>query len=720
MRRYITLYLTLLFIITSITVQALQRENPRPKKMSEKQANEWYKQWGWLRGCNFQPSTAINQLEMWQKETFDVTTIDRELKWASDMGMNCMRVYLHHLVWVNDRDGFKDRIKEYLSISDKYGISTIFVFFDDCWNARYTAGKQPEPKPGVHNSGWVRDPGDLLFEDTTMVSKTLEPYVKDILTSFKDDKRIVFWDLYNEAGNSGYKDRSLPLLKQVFQWAQTINPSQPLSSGIWGGSTPEMKAFLLTNSDIITYHNYRDSISHQKEIDELKKYHRPLICTEYMNRRDKSTFDKIMPMLKANNVGAINWGFVAGKTNTIFAWDQPIADGSEPALWFHDILRKDGTPFRQEEVDLIKKLTGKAFTLPPGTVIHNSKAATHRYVGSPSITILDDGTYIASHDYFGKGRISDAFVYRSSDRGQTWVRCAHLERLCWATLFTRGKELYLFGVRPKGGEGIGDCVILKSLDGGYTWTQPTDKNNGLLLEGFYHTAPVPIVFHAGKIWRAMENRESVDGWGNFWAMMMSAKDDSDLLKSDSWNITNKMNFDGSWLEGASAWLEGNAVIAKDNSMKNILRVHYPADDKAAVMDVSKDGKKISFNPQKGFANLPGACKKFSVRYDELTKKYWTLSNYVLPEDRGGNVERIRNTIALSWSDDLINWHVKDILLHDKDINRHGFQYVDWLIEGNDIIAVSRTAWDDETGQADNQHNANYLTFHRFINFRDKK
>lgn len=334
----------------------VRQDSDSADRWTEQKANEWYKGKDWLRGCNFQPSTAINQLEMWQEETFDPETIDRELGWAENIGMNCMRVYLHHAAWQVDRKGFKSRIGKYLDIAQKHKISTIFVFFDDCWNVSYAAGKQPEPKPGVHNSGWVQDPGDLIYEQPQLVD-TLELYVKDILKTFKKDKRIVFWDLYNEAGNQGHGEKSFPLLRKVFQWGRNVNPSQPLSSGVWNSGLKEMNAFILSHSDIISYHDYRDSLSHQATIDSLKAYNRPMICTEYMNRRDKSYFQTIMPMLKRNNIGAINWGCVAGKTNTIFAWDEPAPDGKEPKIWFHDIFRKDGTPFSQSEIDCIIKLT---------------------------------------------------------------------------------------------------------------------------------------------------------------------------------------------------------------------------------------------------------------------------------------------------------------------------------------------------------------------------
>ncbi|MDR1667677.1 MAG: glycoside hydrolase family 5 protein [Bacteroidales bacterium] len=323
---------------------------------TKEQAHEWYQQWGWLRGCDFIPSTAINQLEMWQAETFDAATIDRELGWAASIGMNCMRVYLHHLGWETDKDGFKKRVGEYLDIAEKHQISTIFVFFDDCWNPTYAAGKQPDPKSGIHNSGWVRDPGDLLFQETALEG-ILEAYVKDMLTAFKDDKRIVLWDLYNEPGNSGYGNKSLPLLQKVFTWGRTVNPSQPLSVGVWNKSLSDLNQFQLDNSDIITYHDYSELQSHQQTIDTLKRLGRPLICTEYMARTRNSTFQTIMPLLKANHIGAINWGLTAGKTNTIFAWDTPLPDLAEPPVWFHDIFRTDGTPFSQEEIDLIRSLT---------------------------------------------------------------------------------------------------------------------------------------------------------------------------------------------------------------------------------------------------------------------------------------------------------------------------------------------------------------------------
>ncbi|MCY1721794.1 hypothetical protein OU798_15680 [Prolixibacteraceae bacterium Z1-6] len=359
-----TIYLLVALLILGVACQSKKETKGEKELVSEKAATKWTQEqadaWGaensWLRGCNFNPSTAINQLETWQAESFDSETIDRELGWAEGIGMNCMRVYLHHVAWQVDRDGFKNRMNNYLTIADSHGIKTIFVIFDDCWNPTYEAGKQPDPKPGVHNSGWVRDPGELFYSDPYLVD-TLEVYVKDILTTFKDDNRIVLWDLYNEPGNSGYGNKSMRLLKKVFDWGWEVRPSQPMSAGVWNASLTDLNTFQLKNSDVITYHNYEGPAPHQVAIDSLKKYELPMVCTEYMARRNNSLFTNIMPILKKEHVGAINWGLVDGKSNTKYAWDEPIADGSEPPLWFHEIFRKDGTPYKQEEVDLIKSLT---------------------------------------------------------------------------------------------------------------------------------------------------------------------------------------------------------------------------------------------------------------------------------------------------------------------------------------------------------------------------
>ena len=327
------------------------------KIWSKEKANAWYKKQPWLVGADFLPSTAINQLEMFQAETFDTATINRELGWAHNIGMNVMRVYLHDLAWQTDASGFKERLNTFLTIAANNKIAILFTFFDDCWNPDPKIGKQPEPKPGIHNSGWVRSPGKDVHHDSTQWGY-LKEYVTDVLTTFKDDQRILMWDLYNEPGNSNYGDTSLPLLKKVFQWAWAVRPSQPLTCATWYDNKV-FNDFQLANSDVITIHNYSDAANLEKELKEKSKLGRPIICSEYMARPRGSRFQTHLPIFKKYKVGAINWGLVAGKSNTIYQWNEPIPDGSEPKLWFHDVFRKDGTPYDKAETDFIKAITAK-------------------------------------------------------------------------------------------------------------------------------------------------------------------------------------------------------------------------------------------------------------------------------------------------------------------------------------------------------------------------
>lgn len=354
-------YLLLLSMLCFLNVNIVDAQSCCSGKSacrwSEAKVNQWYAEQPWMSGCDYIPATAINQIEMWSKSTFDAKQIDKELSWAEGLGFNTMRVFLSSVVWENDPQGMKERMNKFLNICDSHGIRPLFVFFDDCWNKESHYGKQPDPKPGIHNSGWLQDPSYSLRQDTTKLFPVLKKYVQDIINTFGSDKRILMWDLYNEPSNSKYGCLSLPLLKKVFEWARQCSPSQPITAGIWYFGCQELNAFQLNNSDVISYHCYADEKEHAQMIKYLQMLNRPLVCTEYMARKKNSRFDNIMPLLKKNKVVAINWGFVSGKTNTIFAWDTPLPDGKEPKLWFHDIYRQDGTPFSQKEIDCIKSLT---------------------------------------------------------------------------------------------------------------------------------------------------------------------------------------------------------------------------------------------------------------------------------------------------------------------------------------------------------------------------
>lgn len=336
-------------------------------------ANAWYERQPWLVGANYYPATAINQLEMWQAATFDPESIDRELGWAAELGMNTMRVYLHNLLWEQDAAGLKRRIDTYLGIADSHGISTMFVLFDSCWDPEPHPGPQHPPIPGVHNSGWVQAPGRERLEDESRYDE-LEDYVRGVVGAFADDPRILAWDVWNEPDNNGGGHYPLhegkqelvrELLPRVYEWARGERPSQPLTSALWHHDDWSLDALTpiervqIEQSDILSFHDYNWPETFAARIAQLEEYGRPILCTEYMARGNGSTFDGSMPIAKRRNVGVYNWGFVDGKTQTRFpwdSWDRPYTR-NEPAIWFHDILHADGSPYRRAEVELIKRLS---------------------------------------------------------------------------------------------------------------------------------------------------------------------------------------------------------------------------------------------------------------------------------------------------------------------------------------------------------------------------
>jgi DUF1680 family protein len=344
-------------------------------RWSAEKANAWYAGQRWLAGANFVPSTASNQLEMWQAETFDPAAIDRELGYAAGVGFNVMRVFLHDMAWKADPAGFEKRMDEYLSIADRHGIKTLFVIFDSCWDPRPALGPQKEPVPHVHNSRWVQSPHIDLLRDASRYDE-LRPYLTAVMTRFKDDKRILGWDLLNEPGNfsanydegwkAGDKEAAhLVLLGKAFDWARAVNPSQPLTAGPWLevgrriNPVPALDRLMLERSDVITFHTYETVPAVEKVVGWLKQSGRPIICTEYMSRGSGSTFGTVMPYLKEQNVGAIGWGLVNGRSQTIYPWDSWTKKYTEaPSLWFHDMFHKDGTPYLAEEASLIRSLTG--------------------------------------------------------------------------------------------------------------------------------------------------------------------------------------------------------------------------------------------------------------------------------------------------------------------------------------------------------------------------
>ena len=324
-------------------------------RWTDDKANKWYAKQQWLVGCDFIPSTAVNQLEMWQAESFDETTIDRELGWAADIGMNVVRVYLHDLAWIADAPGLKERIDRFLHIASSHGIRAIFVIFDDCWNPNAKVGTQPVPIPGVHNSRWLQSPGVAVVNDPAAWQR-LRSYVHDIVGAFGHDERVLMWDLYNEPGCTKQEERSLPLLCKAFEWARDAGPAQPLTAGLWCDNEA-LNTFQMASSDVITFHNYSDAQNLAAQIADLRRYGRPLVCTEWL-RRGHSEVAACLPVFHRERVGCCNWGLVSGKTQTIYPWGSKEG-APEPAVWFHDLLMKEGSPYDPEEIKIFRALTGR-------------------------------------------------------------------------------------------------------------------------------------------------------------------------------------------------------------------------------------------------------------------------------------------------------------------------------------------------------------------------
>lgn len=357
----------------SLTISAVAQEQPH--RWTTETANAWYAKQPWLVGANYVPSDVINQLEMFQAATFNPELNNRELGFAESIGMNTMRVFLQDQLWTQDPKGFTRRLNIFLGIAAKHHIKPLFVLFDSCWEPNPKLGPQHPPIPGVHNSGWVQSPGSAELSDPSYEPK-LKAYVQGVVGAFAKDDRILGWDIWNEPDNTNSNkpgelknkvELVAALLPKVFAWARAEHPSQPLTSGVWAGdwTDPSKESTVtkiqLAESDIITFHNYDWPEGFEARIKSLQRLHRPIICTEYMARGNGSTFDTILPLAKQYNVGAINWGLVAGKTQTYLPWDswQRPYVLIQPTIWFHDVFHADGTPYRQHEVDLIRSLTGR-------------------------------------------------------------------------------------------------------------------------------------------------------------------------------------------------------------------------------------------------------------------------------------------------------------------------------------------------------------------------
>lgn len=387
---------------------------------------------------------------------------------------------------------------------------------------------------------------------------------------------------------------------------------------------------------------------------------------------------------------------------------------------------------------------------PPGIVVAETPSPQDRFIGSPSIVVLPDGDYLASHDWFGSGATSPVTteIYRSSDRGATWARLAGVPYVHFATLFVQGGDVYLLGTSINRNPGY--IAIHRSRDGGVTWTAASGATTGRLFfparGGAFACAPTPVLVSGGRIWKAYTETADVSlpGGAGQRAMLISAPVEADLLDAANWIRTNAIAFDPIWLNARRpGWQEGNAVPLPGGGVAALFRIDAFRGDSATACAVAGgaagipryelaalvrgDGfTRVAFTPNAndGWVHLPGGAAKFTIRHDPVSGRYWSIVNKITAAATDCTTifalapSMQRNVLALVSSPDLRTWTEHCRLLRWREgetvtqRDRTGFQYVDWQFDGDDIVYVSRTGWG-----AHRAHDANYLTFHRAAGFR---
>lgn len=334
-------------------------------RWTEKEANAWWKAQKWPLGFNYVTSDAVNDIEMWMDATFHPALIEKELHIAASLGYNSVRVFLSFAVWYHERERFLANFERFLQIADGAGLSAMPVLFDDCafdFGSEPEYGPQPEPVRGVHNSRWVPSPG-FAVQDDASYADALREYVCAVIGAHRTDARVLIWDMYNEPGNSKRFEKCIPLLQNAFAYARACEPVQPLTAGIWEFSrNREAEDICLACSDVISMHYYGRLERLRTHVANLESRNRPILVTEWLHRPLGSTVEDILPYFCERKIGAYQWGMIQGRTQTNLSWSTMNGGTPDPtpALWQHDILYPDGTPYRTEEVALIAKLAEKA------------------------------------------------------------------------------------------------------------------------------------------------------------------------------------------------------------------------------------------------------------------------------------------------------------------------------------------------------------------------
>lgn len=369
-----------------------------------------------------------------------------------------------------------------------------------------------------------------------------------------------------------------------------------------------------------------------------------------------------------------------------------------------------------------------ADTQVPGTVVAKVPALRGSSINNVALAILPDGTYIASCTGATGPGAKGVTLFTSQDKGRSWQVLSQdnlpVNGIAnYNNLFVHDGALYMMGT----GVGGQDVLIARSTDNGRTWTYPADEQSGLLLRGAYHSSSVPAVVSGGRIWRAMERV----GEGGKTAFVMSAPADTDLLDASNWTSSAPIPLNTAWeAEGGaiSELIEGNMVATPDGKLYNILRASSTGTSLAAARATVADENELKFTSPGDFIKLPGGGKKFTIRYDERSKRYWAITNPASANAKGkkhngiyaGGItcDLIRNRMVLCYSTDLGTWIQYKEIVADADPFFHGFQYTDWMFDGDDIVAVCRMACPESRGLPVRQHDANFMAFFRIADFRD--
>lgn len=329
------------------------------ERWSREKAAAWHRAHNWQMGANYVPSNAVNDVEMWRRDTFSPDLIRKELQWAADAGMNTLRVFLSYHVWKQEGEVFLAHFEEFLTIAHSCGHTVMPILFDDCafdYGADPVYGPQPDPDPNRHNGRWVPSPGFAAADDPGE-RPSLKAYVDAVIGRYREDPRILAWDLYNEPGNTGRQAESLPLLIEAFRWARALSPVQPLSSCIytyeedWLG----MNTVIARLSDIINLHSYVSPEVTKAYIEAAEKASgRPVIVSEWLHRPFGNTIQSLLPWFHEKKIFVWQWGLVNGRTQTWLNWDTSKNADNDTSPWQHDILRADGTPYDPEEIRLLR------------------------------------------------------------------------------------------------------------------------------------------------------------------------------------------------------------------------------------------------------------------------------------------------------------------------------------------------------------------------------